>query len=293
MEVKNISASFVIITPAHNEDAFIEKTIASIIIQTIRPIRWIVVSDNSTDQTEEIVEKYLKDYDFIRLVTVKRTGERHFANKVRAFNKGLSELDINDYQYIGNLDADISLESDYFQKLLAEFNNDPSLGLAGGMVSTAIGNKYISQEVALDSVAGAVQLFRRKCFEQIGGYIPLRYGGIAAAAEIMVRMNGWRTRTFDKLQVLEHRRTGTATVGIFASKVREGLRFQSLGYGFLFMFLRCIYRLKDRPRIIGSIAVLSGYIYGMIKSSPKALPLDVVKYLRAEQKDKLLRLILR
>ncbi|OAI47840.1 hypothetical protein AYO43_03995 [Nitrospira sp. SCGC AG-212-E16] len=293
MEFEQSVAPYVILTPAHNEEALIEKTIHSMISQTVRPLRWIVVNDNSTDRTGEIVERYAADYDFLRLISLKRSGERHFGNKVSAFNRGLSEVQGLDYQFIGNIDADISMEKDYFERILGEFDRDLNLGVAGGMVSTSIGDKFVSQNVALDSVAGAVQLFRRSCFEQIGGYLALPQGGIDAAAEIMARMKGWKVRTFPGLRVLEHRRTGTATARPLASKVKEGKRFQSLGYGFLFLCLRCVYRLMDRPRIVGSAAMLFGYLVGVVRGNPIVLPPDVVKYLRMEQRAKLMRFLAR
>jgi glycosyltransferase involved in cell wall biosynthesis len=291
MESAQAVAPYVVITPAHNEEAFIEETIHSMIKQTIQPLKWIVVNDGSTDRTGEIVEQYAGGHDFLQLVNLRRSGDRHFANKVRAFNCGLTEAQALDYQYIGNLDADISLEKDYFEKVLYEFEKNPELGIAGGMVFTFIGDRFVSQKVALDSVAGAVQLFRRWCFEQIGGYLILPHGGIDAAAEITARMKGWKVRTFPELRVLEHRRTGTATARPLASRVNEGQRFQSLGYGFPFLWLRCMYRWKDRPRAIGSAATLFGYLKGVITGSPLVLPPDVVRYLRAEQRGKLMRLL--
>jgi len=287
VKIESAVAPYVIITPAHNEEAFIEKTICSMINQTVRPLKWIVVNDNSTDRTGEIAEQYAKQYDFLQLVNLTRSGGRHFGNKVRAFNYGLIEAQRYDYQYIGNLDADISLNKDYFEKILSKLDSCSDLGIVGGMVSTCIGEKFVSQEVALDSVAGAVQLFRRECFEQIGGYLALPQGGIDAAAEIMARMKGWKTRTFADLRVFEHRRTGTATARPLASKVKDGQRFQSLGYDFLFLSLRCVYRLMDRPRIIGSVATIYGYFKGIIKETPVVLSPNVVQYLRAEQRAKL------
>ncbi len=280
---------YIIITPARNEEEFIEKTILSVINQTVRPLKWIIVNDNSTDCTGEIIEQYAAHHNFIKLVNLSGSCERHFGNKVRAFKYGLTEAHIFDYEYIGNLDADISLEKDYFEKVLNEFNKDQKLGVAGGMVSTCIGNKFISQKVAIDSVAGAVQLFRRECYKEIGGYLELPQGGIDSAAEIMARMQGWKTRTFSEICVLEHRRTGTASVGPLASKVKDGRRLHSLGYGYLFLCLRCVYRLADRPRVIGSIATFYGFFKNVINRSPIVLPTDVVKYLRSEQRGKLMR----
>jgi poly-beta-1,6-N-acetyl-D-glucosamine synthase len=291
MGIEQATAPYIIITPAHNEEAFIKKTIQAMINQTVRPVKWIVVNDNSTDRTREIVEQYAEQHDFLSLLNLSRATGRNFGNKVRAFNYGLNEAQFYDYQYIGNLDADISLEKDYFEKILYEFDRESNLGIAGGMVSTRIGDKFVSQDVSLDSVAGAVQLFRRECFEQIGGYLALPLGGIDAAAEIMARMKGWKTRTFPELSVLEYRRTGTATAQPLASRVKEGQRFQSLGYSFLFLCLRSMYRLMDRPRVVGSAATIYGYLKGAIKGDSIALPLDVVHYLRSEQRGKLVRLL--
>jgi biofilm PGA synthesis N-glycosyltransferase PgaC len=288
--VKNEDAAvapFVIITPAHNEAPFIEKTILSMVNQNVRPLKWIIVNDNSADRTGEIADHYAQRYDFIQVVNVERAEGRHFGNKVRAFNRGLAEAEPYDFRYIGNLDADISLGTDYFENILREFDKNPRLGIAGGMVSTSIGGRWVSQEVAPDSVAGAVQLFRRACFERIGGYLTLPLGGIDAAAEIMARMNGWETRTFRDLRVFEHRRTGTATTGPLQSRIRQGRLYHSLGYDFLFLLLRCTYRLMDPPAVMGSIAVLYGYVLGTVMGHPRALPSNVVLYLRAEQRGKL------
>lgn len=282
-----LSASFVIVTPAHNEEHSIESTIRSMIAQTVRPRTWVVVNDASTDHTRDIVVRYVAQHPFIRLVDVERPGRHSFANKARAFNHGLGLCVARDFEFVGNLDADISLDEDYFERLLHEFDIDPALGLGGGMVATRIGAAFVSQDVALDSVAGAVQLFRRQCFEQVGGYQALPRGGIDSAAEIVARMKGWKVRTFPELCVREHRRTGTATSGPLASKFREGQRLHSLGYGLLFMCLRSAYRAKASPQVIGSLASLCGYLQAMGSGSPVALAPEVVAFLRSEQRDKL------
>lgn len=281
--------SFVVISPAHNEEAHIEKTIESMIAQTVRPAQWIVVNDNSTDRTAEIVSQYAQRHPFIKLINVERPPGRHFGNKVGAFNRGLAALDERSYDFIGNLDTDISLEPDYFERILGEFSKDAELGIAGGMISSRIGSEFVCQNVALDSVAGAVQLFRRACFEAVGGYTPLPNGGIDTMAEIKARMEGWKVRTFPEITVLEHRQTGSATSRPLMSRVNEGRRLHALGYSFLFFFLRCVYRLKERPAIVGSVAALFGFLKSMVKREPIALPQRAVEYLRAEQRSKILR----
>jgi len=282
---------YVLVTPAHNEEAFIGRTLQSVVAQSVRPLRWIVVNDCSTDKTAEIVREYASRHSFIELLNVSRPPGRHFGNKVNAFNLGVARLHAYDYSYIGNLDADISVEERYFESLLAELQRNPRLGLSGGMVWSQSPIGFVSQQVALDSVAGAVQLFRRECFTAVGGLTPFPGGGEDSIAEIKARMNGWIVRTFPEYRVLEHRQTGTAKSGLLAARVREGSRFYSLGYSFPFYCVRCVRRVIERPRVIGSIAALAGYLSSVLKRSPVVAPPDVVRYLRAEQRRKLLALL--
>jgi biofilm PGA synthesis N-glycosyltransferase PgaC len=283
--------NYIIITPANNEAAFIEHTIAAVIAQTIRPLKWVIVNDASTDRTREIVESHMRQHNFIELVNVDRAAGRHFGNKVRAFNAGLDRVRDLNFDFVGNLDADMSFEPDYFQKLLQQFELNPRLGIGGGMVHTTIDGKFVSQEVALDSVAGAVQLFRRKCFEQVGGYRAMPLGGIDAAAEVAARMHGWQTRTFPEFRTCEHRFTGAASASPLKSRLKEGKRMHSLGYSPIFFLVRCVYRMLERPAVIGSFAALWGYFASAISSTPVAVSPEAVRYLRSEQHSKLKRLL--
>jgi glycosyltransferase involved in cell wall biosynthesis len=283
---------YVIVTPAHNERAFIAEVFRSMCRQAVPPVAWIVVDDASTDGTGELLDRCAAERpDLLSVVHLRRPQGRDFGNKVRAFNAGLRQAESLDYDFIGNLDADISLEPDYFARLLHAFDQDPSLGVAGGMVWSLIEGRFVSQQVAPDSVAGAVQLFRRACFDNVGGYLPLPNGGVDAAAEIIARSRGWRVRTLPELRVLEHRRTGAATSRPLAARVREGRRLYALGYAFSFFLMRCVRRSVEQPAFVGSVAALVGYLWACARRDPRAVPLDVIRYLRREQRGKLLRAI--
>ena len=284
-------SDYVIITPAHNEEVLIRHTVESVIAQTIRPLRWVIVNDASSDGTRAVAERYAAQYPFIEVVNLERAAGRHFGNKVWAFNAGLERVQGLDFDFVGNLDADISFVPSYFDELLKQFKMNAKLGLAGGMIHTLTDGNFVSQEVALDSVAGAVQLFRRKCFEQVGGYRAMPLGGIDAAAEIAARMNGWVTKTFPDLQVQEHRMTGSATARPLCSRIKEGRRMYSLGYSPLFFFVRCLYRVMERPALVGSVAALCGYLGSICRSGSVAVSPEMVSFLRAEQHRKLKRLI--
>lgn len=279
---------FVLITAAHNEAAQIDRTCCSMLAQRLRPARWIVVDDASTDDTSEIVARHRDAHpDLVELIRVERPPGRDFGNKARAFGVGLERARRIGFGFIGNLDADITLEADYYQTMLSAFGADSRLGIVGGMVASAINGRFVRQEVSLDSVAGAVQLFRAECFDAIGGYVPLRGGGLDAAAEIRARMLGWRVRTLPDVVVKEHRRTGSATAHPMKARWREGRRMYSLGYAPSFFAARCVRRLHEGPPIVGSLGALLGYTVAALKREPRALPPEVVDFLRAEQRAKL------
>jgi poly-beta-1,6-N-acetyl-D-glucosamine synthase len=279
---------YVLVTAARNESAFLPATIEAIAAQTVKPIRWVIVDDRSTDGTSDVVRRYLPECNFIRLLAIPGDGATNFGKKAAAFNAGLEALRDIGYSYIGNLDADITVPPSYYETLLRDFERYPGLGIAGGAVYSRNGADFVPIKAAADSVPGAIQLFRRSCFADVGGrYLLLERGGIDAAAEIMARMHGWKVRQYPDVRVWERRRTGTSSGGALLAKYREGLRFHSLGYGTLFYLLRAAYKMRERPFLLGSMAALAGFLAARLRRDPVSLPGEVVAYLRAEQKRKL------
>src|SRR5437867_530054 len=202
--------TYVLITPARNEEAHIEQTIESVVSQTIRPAKWVIVSDGSTDRTDEIVKRYVAAHNWIELVRMPERNERHFAGKVHAFNAGLARAGHSKYDLIGNLDGDVSFDADYFEYLLGEFARNARLGLAGTNYWEG-SLKYDYRFTNIEDVAGACHLFRRQCFEAIGGYKPIRRGGIDSVAVLTARMRGWETRTCTERYLAHHRPQRTAS----------------------------------------------------------------------------------
>src|ERR1043166_8400002 len=201
--------TYVLITPARNEAAFIEQTVRSVLAQTIRPLRWVIVSDGSTDGTDEMVRKYAAAHDWIELLRMPERRERSFAGKATAFAAGFSRVVHLNFEIIGNLDADITFDKDYLPFLLEKFAANPRLGVAG---TPFVENNetYDFRFASLEHVSGACQLFRRECFDQIGGYLPLKSGGVDLVAVVSARVKGWETRAFPEKTCLHHRKMGSA-----------------------------------------------------------------------------------
>ncbi len=274
---------YVLITAARNEEAYIEKTIRSVIAQTILPAKWAIVSDGSTDRTDEIVNQYANTHNFILLLCRSDDQERNYGNKARAFKLGYEQLKNLEYDFVGNLDADVSFGPAYYEEALSKFDANERLGVAGGTRFDLCNRRFQKVRTARNSAGGPTQLFRRQCYEEIGGYLPLRFGGLDTVAETMARMHGWEVETFPDLEVFHYRCTGTAGGGTVKAKFKAGILAYSVGYHPLFELVRCAFRLFDRPRVIGSFSLLAGYCWAFLKRFERQVPDDFVRYLRSEQ----------
>jgi glycosyltransferase involved in cell wall biosynthesis len=281
--------SYVLITPARNEAMFIELTIKSVISQTVCPLKWVIVSDGSTDGTDEIVTKYATENNWIELVRMPERRERNFAGKVHAFNAGYATLRDMRYDMLGSLDADISFDKDYFAFLLGKFNGDPKLGLVGTPFKDR--SIYDYQFVSIEHVSGACQLFRRACFEEIGGYVPNKAGGIDHVAVLTARMKGWKTRTFTDKVCLHHREMGAANYNLLIGKFKTGGLDYSLGGHPLWEVFRAVYQMSKRPFVIGGLMILAGYLFAMVQRVERSVTPELIEFRRGEQMLRLRNLI--
>lgn len=284
---------YILITPARNEVDFIEMTIKSMVAQTLRPLKWIIVSDGSNDGTDEIVTKYAAAYTWIELLRMPERRERHFAGKVHAFNAGLDRVKDLDYDVIGNLDADVSFDEDYFAFLIRKLAENPELGLVGTPFKNDRGIAYDYRYVSIEHVSGACQVFRRECFEQIGGFVPVKGGGVDVIAVIMAQMKGWRTQTFTEKPIMHHRQLGTAEHGALMAKFKAGAKDYALGNLLIWELSRAVYQLKNRPFIIGGLTLLAGYLWSMARRVNRPVSPELVQFRQREQMQRLKKLMMR
>ncbi|MBC7662981.1 MAG: glycosyltransferase family 2 protein [Caulobacter sp.] len=273
---------YVVITPARNEARLIEETIKAVVAQAILPQRYVVVSDGSTDGTDEIVQRYAASHPWITLVRTPERAGRSFAGKVHAFNAGYATLGDLAYDVIGNLDADITFDANYFEFLLERFAEDARLGVAGTPFREG-NHQYDYRFTNIEHVSGACQMFRRACFEDIGGYKPLKGGGIDWMAVTSARMRGWRTRTFTEQVCHHHRAIGTAQHSELTARFRQGRKDYALGGHPLWQVFRSAYQMKCSPVLAGGACLMAGYTWAWITRTERAAAAELIDFHRREQ----------
>jgi biofilm PGA synthesis N-glycosyltransferase PgaC len=280
--------SYVLITPARNEAQFLDRTIQSVIRQTLRPAKWVIVSDGSTDGTDELVSNYSAQYDWIELVSKPARKERHFAAKVDAFNTGYERVKDLEYDVIGNLDADVSFDdAQYFKFLTTKFAENPTLGVCG--TSYLEGNvTYPSRFTSLKDVFGACQMFRRECFEAIGGYPRVESGGIDLIAFLSAQAKGWQTRTFTEKTCHHHRAVGSGQhAAVYTRLLKTGRKDYLLGCHPAWQIVRTAFLMKNKPYIVGGFLMLVGFLWAMLCRIDRTIPVELVKLRQDDQMERL------
>lgn len=278
--------TYVLITPARNEQRFLEQTIQSVCSQTLLPQKWVIVSDGSTDGTDDIVRRYLPDHPWMELVRMPEHRDRHFAAKVQCFNAGYERVQGDNFDVIGNLDADITFDKGYFEFLLAKLAEDPKLGVVGTPFVEGT-TSYDFRFTNVQHVSGACQLFRRECFEQIGGYMQVKGGGIDWIAVTTARMKGWKTRTFAEQACYHHRPMGTASTGKLTAIFLLGKQDYYLGGHPLWQVFRACYQMIRKPYVGGGLALLAGYVWSWAKGVERPISPDLIRFHRCEQLQRL------
>ncbi|HEX9270579.1 MAG TPA: glycosyltransferase family 2 protein [Candidatus Binatia bacterium] len=279
---------YLLITAARNEEAFVQRTLDSVVTQTVLPERWVIVDDGSTDRTAELVEGYTKRYPWIELVRRIQDDDRNFASKAHAVNTGLERANSLQFEIVGNLDADVSFGPDYIEFLMQRFSEDPKLGVAGTPF-TQDGN-YDSSKDSFEGenyVGGPCQLFRRECFQEIGGYVPNRAGGLDWIAVMTARMKGWKVQSFSEKRFHHYRTLGTAEKSPLGALFSYGEKDYYLGGSPVWELFRVTYRMTKKPVLLGGLALLLGYVWAALRRVNRAVSPELMRFHRHEQMKKL------
>jgi glycosyltransferase involved in cell wall biosynthesis len=274
--------TYALITGAFNEEQYIGDTIRAVVAQTHQPVRWVIADDASSDRTPTIIRQYALRYPFICLHRLTEPHSRNFTAHVVALNAAHKQLGDIEYDLIGNLDGDVSFAPDYFARLVAHFAAEPALGIGGGCLHEKSRCSWQRVSRNEQSVPNAIQLFRRECYDTLGGYRPLKYGAPDTYAEVSARMKGWRTQCFGDLVVYHHRACGGAS-GRLRNMFRQGLVAYSLGSHPLFEALKSVDRLRSHPRLLGSVWRMAGFLSGYLTRQPREASDEFATFLREEQ----------
>ncbi|MEI2414843.1 glycosyltransferase family A protein [Orrella sp. JC864] len=283
----------VVISPVRDEAQYLRRTMDAMVAQTLRPVEWILVDDGSKDATPQIVAEYAAKYDFIRLEPRQDRGFRKLGGGViAAFNFGKSRIRHADYRYIAKLDGDMSFGPRYLEKMMAMFETDPRLAAVSGKVYRDEGGQYIEESHIEEQVAGQFKLYRREAFEDIGGFVEhLAWDGIDIH---QARFKGWRTLSFydPDAWLWHHRIMGSSDRSIYVGRVRWGRGNWYMGYHPLYALAAGVNRMREKPRVIGGLLMIWGYVWAAVRGLPRYEDLEFRRKLRAWQMQRLKRFLL-
>jgi poly-beta-1,6-N-acetyl-D-glucosamine synthase len=278
--------SYIVITPARDEEAYLEKTILSVVQQTIRPTQWIIVDDGSRDRTGAIIDSYAAAYPWITPLHRSNRGFRQAGGGViNAFYDGYARMEASDWDFIVKLDADLSFAPDYFESCFAEFAKDSGLGIGGGGIYHQQDGELKLEPSPRFHVRGATKIYRRECWEGLGGL--LQAPGWDTVDEVKANMLGWTTRSFPHLRLSHYRFTGAAD-GAWKDCVKNGRANYITGYHPVFMLFKCMRRLMTRPYLIGALGLFWGFLSGYAGRTPQVKDRDLIHYTRKQQMRRLL-----
>ena len=272
---------YVIVTPVRDEEEHLEATIESVSAQTIRPAEWVIVNDGSSDRTGEIIDRHAARSPWIRAVHRTNRGFRKAGGGVvEAFYDGYGAIASGDWEFLVKLDGDLSFSPDYFERCLEHFHANPRLGIGGGEIYHEFNGKLKLESHPKFHVRGATKIYRKACWEALGEL--WRGAGWDTLDEVKANNLGWTTGSFGDLRLVHHRLTGAAD-GLLRDRVKYGLVCFTCGYHPLFVLARCAYRLTRKPYVIGSFAMLFGFLKGYLTDTPRVDDRPLIRYVRTQQ----------
>ncbi|MBI4717664.1 MAG: glycosyltransferase family 2 protein [Planctomycetes bacterium] len=264
------SRQYLVVSPVRDEAAYLQRTIDSVVAQTIRPALWIIVDDGSKDETPTIASAASAAHPWIRLHRRADRGTRKVGGGVvEAFNAGLSLIDLSEFDYVCKLDGDLEFGPTYFQRLLERFEADPRLGTASGKSWVRHGERLVPERTGDEFSQGQSKLYRVACFREIGGFVnEVMWDGIDCHR---CRMLGWNAQSFrdEELRFIHLRPMGSSFKSIFHGRLRWGRGQYFMGTHPLYALAIAGYRMFERPYVLGGVCILLGYMASWLRRRPR------------------------
>ena len=278
------SVALAIVSPVRNESKYLRLTLDSMVAQTLWPSEWLFVDDGSTDDTREIIQSYADKYPFIRVVKREDRGFRQLGSGViAAFDYGRERIADQGYEYIAKLDGDMSFPDRYLEVMIGELRANEKLAAVSGKVFRPEGDGHVEEYIIDEMVAGQFKLYKRKAFEQIGGFTQtILWDGIDIHR---CRMHGWTTRSFHhpEAKLFHHRLMGSSDKNVYKGRVRLGRGIWFMGYHWLYAIASGIFRMHEKPRVIGGLIIIGAYFYAAIRGDQRFDDLEFRRQLQRWQ----------
>lgn len=279
-----MNRSYVIISPCRNEAEFMRQTLDTVVAQSVRPARWVIVDDGSTDETPRILAEYQARHDWITIVTRSDRGRRSVGpGVIEAFYAGYEVIDPNEYTYLCKLDLDLNLPERYFEGLMQRMEANPDIATCSGKAYIWEHGRLVNERHGDETSIGASKFYRRSCFQALGGFVrEVMWDGIDGHR---CRMRGWAACSWDdpELRFVHLRPMGSSQQGILTGRMRHGYGQYFMGTGFVYMLANAVNRLDEKPFIIGSLAMLWGWINSALRRKPRYADVEFRQFLRRYQ----------
>jgi len=281
---------YLVVSPCRDEAEFIQFTIDSMAAQTQPPTTWLIVDDGSKDETPRILEAAAARYPFIRVVRREDRGKRSVGpGVIDAFYFGLSQVNLDDYDYVCKFDADLEIPPRYFERCIEHFEEDPWLGTLSGKLQLKLGDKYVTERIGDENSVGAAKFYRVACFKDIGGFVRgVCWDGIDGH---MCRLKGWIARSIDEpeLRITHLRLMGSSDQNVWTGRVRWGRGKYFMGSAPYYVAAVALYRAIERPFLLGGLGIFWGYVKAGLERAPR---MDDPAYLRQLRRFELESLVL-
>ena len=275
---------YLLISPCRDEAQYMRQTLNSVINQSIRPAKWVIVDDGSTDSTPQILAEYRAKHDWIEVVIRSDRGRRSVGpGVVDAFYAGYDTINPDDYDFLCKLDLDLRLPPHYFEILIDRMTANPRIATCSGKAYMEQNGHLVDERHAEDVSIGASKFYRVSCFKAIGGFVrEVMWDGIDCHR---CRMNGWIACSWDdpELRFIHLRPEGSSQKSIYAGRVRHGYGQYFMGTGFWFILASSVYRLNRKPYVLGSVGMLWGWIKAALAGAPRYEDATFRQFLRRYQ----------